>query len=104
MLIDKEGTIVYKGHPASRPDLEGDMTKLANGEKLTGEGIKELTPETNDGTVPEVKVEDGFTEMETAKLSGEIEQFEAICKEWQADVEMQKHAKDMLRSFCVVVL
>lgn len=39
MLIDKEGTIVFKGHPAKRPNLEEDLDKLSKGEKLTGEGI-----------------------------------------------------------------
>lgn len=42
MLIDQQGTIVYKGHPASRPNLEDDLEKLAAGEKLTGNGIHEL--------------------------------------------------------------
>ena len=51
MLVDKEGTIVYKGHPASRPNLEEDLDKLSNGEKLTGEGIVELLPASNDGAV-----------------------------------------------------
>ena len=39
MLVYKEGTIVYKGHPASRGNVEQDLDKLAIGEKLTGEGI-----------------------------------------------------------------
>jgi hypothetical protein len=38
MLIDKTGKIVYKGHPAQRPDLKGDMEKLANGEVPEGLG------------------------------------------------------------------
>ena len=38
MLIDKTGKIVFKGHPANRPDLEGDMKKLANGEMPEGLG------------------------------------------------------------------
>lgn len=37
MLVDKTGTIVFKGHPASR-DLEKDLDTLRAGEKLTGEG------------------------------------------------------------------
>jgi len=36
-LIDKEGKIVFKGHPASRK-LEEDIDALLKGEKLTGEG------------------------------------------------------------------
>jgi biopolymer transport protein ExbD len=38
MLIDKDGKIVFKGHPANRKNLEEDLEKLANGETLTGEG------------------------------------------------------------------
>jgi hypothetical protein len=38
MLIDKTGKIVFKGHPANRPDLKGDMEKLANGEMPEGLG------------------------------------------------------------------
>ena len=34
MLIDKTGTIVFKGHPAERPNLEDDLDKLRNGEAL----------------------------------------------------------------------
>lgn len=41
MLIDKTGKIVFKGHPASRPDLKGDMEKLANGEMPEGLGGEE---------------------------------------------------------------
>jgi len=35
MLVDKEGHIVFKGHPSMRQDLEGDIMKLAKGEKLS---------------------------------------------------------------------
>jgi thiol-disulfide isomerase/thioredoxin len=38
MLINKEGLIVFKGHPANRPNLEEDLEKLANGGTITGEG------------------------------------------------------------------
>jgi len=41
MLIDKTGKIVFKGHPANRPDLKGDMEKLANGEMPEGLGGEE---------------------------------------------------------------
>lgn len=29
MIIDKTGKIVFKGHPAHKPDLKGDLEKLA---------------------------------------------------------------------------
>lgn len=38
MLIDTQGKIVFKGHPANRPDLASDMTKLLAGETISGEG------------------------------------------------------------------
>jgi len=74
MLVDKEGTIVFKGHPAGRPNLEDDLDKLAKGEKLEGEGIKELEPEQNEAEAApvEIKVEEGFKEMDTRALSEEI--------------------------------
>ena len=34
LLVDKNGTVVFKGHPAARPDLEYDINKLVNGEEL----------------------------------------------------------------------
>lgn len=44
MLIDKTGKIVFKGHPASRPDLKGDMEMLAKGEMPEGLGQAEGGP------------------------------------------------------------
>jgi len=44
MLIDAEGKIAFKGHPANRPNLEEDLDKLAKGEKLTGEGTGSAAP------------------------------------------------------------
>lgn len=38
MIIDKTGKIVFKGHPASRPDLKGDLVKLSEGVMPEGLG------------------------------------------------------------------
>jgi len=38
MLIDKDGKIAFKGHPANRKNLEEDLDALSRGEKLEGEG------------------------------------------------------------------
>jgi len=35
-LVDKSGTIVFKGHPANRPNLEADIDALLKGETLKG--------------------------------------------------------------------
>jgi hypothetical protein len=37
MLVDGNGVIAFKGHPAVRK-LEEDIEKLLKGEELTGEG------------------------------------------------------------------
>jgi len=55
MLIDKTGKIVFKGHPASRPDLKGDMEKLANGEMP--EGLGEPAAGGEDGETKKSNVE-----------------------------------------------
>jgi len=36
LLVDKQGTIVFKGHPAERPDLASDLTALSKGEVPEG--------------------------------------------------------------------
>jgi hypothetical protein len=38
MLIDQNGKIVFKGHPAGRPDLEKDLNDLAEGKELSKAG------------------------------------------------------------------
>lgn len=38
MIIDTKGTIVFKGHPASRDDLEKDFNDLLEGKEITGKG------------------------------------------------------------------
>jgi len=36
LLVDTEGTIVFKGHPAKRPDLVADFNTLLSGGKIEG--------------------------------------------------------------------
>lgn len=38
MLLDTKGRIVFKGHPATRKNLEEDFNTLLKGEALTGDG------------------------------------------------------------------
>jgi hypothetical protein len=40
MLIDTKGKIVFKGHPASREDLEKDFNDLLEGKEITGKGTE----------------------------------------------------------------
>jgi len=38
MIVDTKGKIVFKGHPANRPDLAADLTSLLAGGEISGEG------------------------------------------------------------------
>jgi hypothetical protein len=38
ILLDTKGRMVFKGHPATRKDLEADFDTLLKGEPLTGDG------------------------------------------------------------------
>jgi len=48
-LVDTTGTIVFKGHPASRPDLEEDINKLLRGEKIDSADENEESGSTTAG-------------------------------------------------------
>lgn len=73
MLIDKEGMIVYKGHPASRPDLEGDINKLIAGEKITGEGTGAASDEASKENDEDRLKEGDLATME--KIHKEMDEF-----------------------------
>ena len=68
MLIDKEGVIAFKGHPANRPNLEEDFGKLLKGEKLTGEGC--AAAESGDGG--DAGPKEGFKELNPDTLAEDI--------------------------------
>lgn len=106
MLLDQDGTIVFKGHPAGRPNLEEDLDKLSRGEKLTGDGISELKVESAEveTEAKEEAVPEGFSEQNTGELSKEIDSFKEVCAAFQKDEDLKAAAKDMQRSFCVIVL
>jgi len=57
MIIDKKGTIVFKGHPASRPDLEADFNTLLNDGEITGEGTAAAAKPAADDKEGEKKTE-----------------------------------------------
>jgi hypothetical protein len=103
MLIDKEGYIIFKGHPANRPNLEADLDALARGEKLTGEGIVEPIQETTEASASaNVKPEEGFKEIDDP--TDQIGKFKEICAEKFLTETVKAQAEGMLRSFCVIVL
>jgi len=53
MIVDTNGKIVFKGHPASRPNLEEDFDTLLKGGEITGAGTE------SEGKADEKKEGDG---------------------------------------------
>ena len=102
MLIDKTGTIVFKGHPAKRPNLEDDLDKLRNGECLTGDGVFSGEKKEEAGEKKEEKKDDGFKEVDAAAINQEIDGFKAVAEGLQADAEIKELAKKCPRAFCVM--
>lgn len=101
MLIDKEGMIVFKGHPASRDNLEDDINKLIAGEKITGEGTAAASQEKDE------KDEDKLKEGDLAtleKIHKEVDEFSTVGPSMTKDDEFKKHAAKLPRGFCVMVV
>jgi len=63
LLVDKEGRIVFKGHPASRPNLEQDLDDLAAGKSLTGDGVWSGESAAS-GEKKDKLSQDGFSELD----------------------------------------
>ena len=82
-MIDKTGKIVFKGHPASRPDLEADFDTLLKGEAIEDEGGK-------------------GKELDSAVVAQEIVDFKLKCKGFQEDKDLKEAAKSVPRGFCVI--
>jgi len=103
MLIDTQGTIAFKGHPANRPDLEKDFDALLRGEKLTGKGTAdEGAGEEKEG---EGEAKKGEGEHDLAQINAEIDAFKQLAEnDFQKNEELKTLAKDMPRAFCVMVL
>ena len=57
LIIDKEGTIVFSGHPDEREDILQDILTLKKDGVIEGEGA--VTAKTEEKDVP-----DGYTEMD----------------------------------------
>lgn len=98
MLLDTTGKIVYKGHPAGRPDLEADFDKLLKGESLGIEGE-------DGGAGGEAGAEIGPEETKRPEdCMAYIDLFKnEIAPGLQNDEEIKAIAKGMPRAFCVMV-
>lgn len=89
MLIDQNGKIVFKGHPASRPDLEQDLNDLAEGKEIAVEKKEEAE-------APPVAEQEGEDEkkVDVAVMHSEMDSF-------KKDVapQLQKDLKEGLEGF-----
>jgi hypothetical protein len=105
LLVDKSGTIVFKGHPASRDNLEEDIDNLLKGQALTGEGVASAKAEGADSSEePKYEPKPDFKTLDLDAISKEIEGFKESCKAMSDNDALKEAAKDMPRKFCVVVL
>ena len=99
MIIDTTGKIVYKGHPATRPDLEADFDTLLKGEALTGPGAESAdAPQAAAGG-------DAAKEMDFDAHNAVVDKFASeIGPGLQANETIKASAGKMQRAFCVMVL
>jgi len=105
MLLDKKGKIVFKGHPASKKNLEQDMNDLMNDKEITGEG----TAPADNAAAPEEKrdekaIPEGFSEMSKDDVAKECEEHAKVMEAWKTDDDLKESAKACPRAFCVIVL
>jgi len=105
MLLDKNGTIVFKGHPAGRT-LEADIETLLADKPLEGDNVftgakKEDGADATDNK--DAGIPEGAKDVDAEAINAEIDAFKAVGEELQKDEEMKKHAKSMQRAFCVMV-
>jgi len=77
MLVDKEGKIAFKGHPANR-DLEKDIDTLLKGEALTGEGT---APVSENNEAKPFEYPEGYSDLDVETSMSEINRFETLGKE-----------------------
>ena len=101
MIIDTKGMIVFKGHPASRPNLEQDFNDLLEGKEITGTG----TASENKPAAAEGEGETAAAKtIDPATALAAIDEFKSTHGPGlQANEKIAEVAKKMPRAFCVMV-
>lgn len=95
ILIDKQGKIAYKGHPASR-DLEKDFATLLEGGALAGVAAE-------GGAAGGAKEDEGFKAVDADLINKEIDQYKELAESMQQDAEIKALVAKFPRAFCVMV-
>jgi len=92
MLLDKNGKIVFKGHPASRKNLEQDMNDLMNDKEITGEGTAPADKNEDEGKeakAADTAIPEGFTELKKEDVDSECENHAKVMEAWKADEDLK---------------
>lgn len=74
MLVDTNGMIVFKGHPANRPDLEKDFDTLLAGGTISGAGCEAVAGGDDEAAA-------GGQELDSKTVMSEIDAFKEVAKE-----------------------
>lgn len=101
LIVDTKGKIVFKGHPANRPNLAKDFNDLLEGKTITGEGCE---PAGGDGEEGQGKDDDKKATLEDIKTS--MTQMDKFKNETRVNLQTacKDNAKDLLRNFLVCTL
>jgi len=91
MLIDQNGKIVFKGHPAGRPDLEKDLNDLADGKELSKK--EEEKKDAVDAPEKPLDVTSMHMEIDTFKTD--------VAPQLQKD--LKSDLEGFQRAFCVMI-
>jgi len=85
LLLDTKGRIVFKGHPATRKDLEADFDTLLKGEALTGEGA--WVDGAAGASADDAQDEDneGYKDLDSKAVEDEVAAFKATADRWIND-------------------
>jgi len=101
LIVDTKGKIVFKGHPANRPDLAKDFNDLLEGKTITGAGCepggddkeeKEGEEDSKKATLDDIKT--SMTQMDKFKNETRVK-LQTDCKE---------ECSAMMRNFLVCTL
>ena len=105
ILIDTKGRMVFKGHPATRKDLEADFNTLLKGEALTGEGAwVDGAAADADAAGAEEKEDEDFKDLDSNEVDTSVSEFKTTAERWCNDQELVKKTEGMMRNFCVMTV
>ena len=98
-LVDANGKIVFKGHPANRKDLVKDFNDM-----LEGKEIENAPKPGGGGDSDEEEKDDGGSGFDAAELEASVTKFKELAKEHLLKEETKTAAEGMPKAFCVLVV